>query len=281
MTYDKYKNLFQVKAGSQTLVQHLYSSFYNELQGIIYGNGQYYALAYDTLGRLSGMTYNGNEAYRYHYGSDGRIGYEEDLVNNVTRRYEYDNSGKLLRVSGSTGELFVYDYDTTTGELTGSTFYDNANPSGIQDTYTYSNYSGTGERVLSQISRGSGKAVINYTYDGFYRASKTVKLQSGASVGTEYAFRPGSASNSTSIVPSSMTQMVKTDAGSTVSSLTYNYTYDVLGNISTISEGSTEKARYHYDSLNQLTREDNAYLNKTVTYSYDLGGNITGVNEYA
>ncbi|MBO4873106.1 MAG: hypothetical protein J5496_06795 [Lachnospiraceae bacterium] len=41
------------------------------------------------------------------------------------------------------------------------------------------------------------------------------------------------------------------------------------------------KVTYTYDSLNQLEREDNAYLNKTITYSYDLGGNLTSTQEYA
>ena len=79
----------------------------------------------------------------------------------------------------------------------------------------------------------------------------------------------------------SITQTVRNDSGSTLDNVTYNYTYDVLGNIVTISEGSTLKVKYYYDSLNQLTREDNAYLNKTITYSYDLGGNLTSVKEYA
>jgi hypothetical protein len=32
--------------------------------------------------------------------------------------------------------------------------------------------------------------------------------------------------------------------------------------------------------LNQLIREDNEVLNKTITYSYDGGGNITSKKEY-
>ncbi|MEA4827261.1 MAG: RHS repeat-associated core domain-containing protein [Clostridium sp.] len=37
---------------------------------------------------------------------------------------------------------------------------------------------------------------------------------------------------------------------------------------------------YYYDELNQLTREDNEILNKTITYSYDAGGNILNKTEY-
>ena len=59
-------------------------------------------------------------------------------------------------------------------------------------------------------------------------------------------------------------------------------TYDLLGdNIETISEGGVQRQKYYYDSLNQLIREDNLDLNKTIVYSYDLGGNITSTKEYA
>lgn len=42
-----------------------------------------------------------------------------------------------------------------------------------------------------------------------------------------------------------------------------------------------QKIRYSYDELNELTREDNLYLNKTIIYSYDAGGNLTAKTEYA
>ena len=59
-------------------------------------------------------------------------------------------------------------------------------------------------------------------------------------------------------------------------------TYDLLGdNIETISEGGVQRQKYWYDSLNQLIREDNLDLNKTIVYSYDLGGNLTNTEEYA
>ncbi|MGY0374233.1 RHS repeat-associated core domain-containing protein [Clostridium sp. JNZ J1-5] len=38
---------------------------------------------------------------------------------------------------------------------------------------------------------------------------------------------------------------------------------------------------YYYDELNQLTREDNQVSNKTITYSYDAGGNILSKAEYS
>ena len=39
--------------------------------------------------------------------------------------------------------------------------------------------------------------------------------------------------------------------------------------------------QYEYDSQNQLVRENNKYLNKTIVYDYDNGGNILSRTEYA
>ena len=66
----------------------------------------------------------------------------------------------------------------------------------------------------------------------------------------------------------------------------YSYQYDKLGNITQINQGDrvddttdcknmVGKVSYEYDALSQLTRENNKYLNQTITYTYDKGGNIT------
>nr|MBQ6241506.1 DUF4329 domain-containing protein [Lachnospiraceae bacterium] len=97
---------------------------------------------------------------------------------------------------------------------------------------------------------------------------------------TTYEFRPGSGTDTTSVMPKSQTQVMKDMNGTQTDSLTTGYTYDDLGNIRTVKEGTVQKLKYYYDDLNQLIREDNKYLNKTITYSYDLGGNLTSVSEY-
>ena len=51
------------------------------------------------------------------------------------------------------------------------------------------------------------------------------------------------------------------------------YSYTPQGNISAVCDGDRQST-YQYDEINQLIRENNAYLNKTVTYSYDAGGKI-------
>ena len=64
---------------------------------------------------------------------------------------------------------------------------------------------------------------------------------------------------------------------------TLRYTYDNNGNITAIRNGpGTEYyAKYTYDGLNQLTREDNAVLGKSWVFAYDTAGNILSKKEYA
>ena len=57
------------------------------------------------------------------------------------------------------------------------------------------------------------------------------------------------------------------------------YSYTPQGNISAVTDGDRQST-YQYDEINQLIRENNAYLNQTVTYSYDAGGNILSKTTY-
>ena len=59
------------------------------------------------------------------------------------------------------------------------------------------------------------------------------------------------------------------------------YKYDSCGNIAEIMQNGHLVARYKYDSLNRLVREDNKPMNKTVIFTYNTAGNITERCEYA
>ena len=59
------------------------------------------------------------------------------------------------------------------------------------------------------------------------------------------------------------------------------YKYDNCGNISEIRENGLLKARYGYDDLNRIVREDNKDFGKTWLYCYDYNGNILSKKEYA
>ncbi len=59
------------------------------------------------------------------------------------------------------------------------------------------------------------------------------------------------------------------------------YAYDACGNISEIRENGTLAAKYTYDKLNRLVREDNKQLGKTSLFTYDNNGNILSKREFA
>lgn len=51
-----------------------------------------------------------------------------------------------------------------------------------------------------------------------------------------------------------------------------NCDYDANGNIIRVYENDIQRVRYYYDGLNRLVREDNNYIDKTITYCYDKCG---------
>ena len=51
--------------------------------------------------------------------------------------------------------------------------------------------------------------------------------------------------------------------------------------MTTVKENGTIKLKYTYDSMGRLTREDNAYANKTYVYTYTSNGNISAKKTYA
>ena len=135
--------------------------------------------------------------------------------------------------------------------------------------------------MLQEIALHNNRVKVQYDYDSFYRSTKTVLLNTNYSLTTAYSWRQGTYSSHTSYIPSCQTETLKDAGGTALSTKTLSYTYDSLGNIETITEGGMQRQKYYYDSLNQLIREDNLDLNKTIVYSYDLGGNLTSTKEYA
>ena len=110
----------------------------------------------------------------------------------------------------------------------------------------------------------NGAEKVSYTYDPLGRLTNR-KI---GSFSNAYTYEDVGEDKTTTLVKS-----VVTPAG------TYSYTYDNIGNILSITDG-TYTATYAYDSLNQLVRANDARAGKTYTYSYS-NGNITERKEYA
>ena len=150
------------------------------------------------------------------------------------------------------------------------------------------------EGTLSRyIVEGDGYSRdICYSYDGFGRTSSVTRslteFDGTGSIGQNIAYgyiqtsdpddgtitynRIGSVTNEYTVTVD--------DETTTVASETFTYTYDASGNITEIKNNGSTLFRYHYDLLDQLTREDNAQSGRTYVYEYDNAGNIKSKKTY-
>ncbi len=97
-------------------------------------------------------------------------------------------------------------------------------------------------------------------YDGLRRLSSVT----GGTYTRSYTYRDISSTKTTLQV----SQLAYSDLSS---SLSFNYTYDSLGNIATYTAPGKSAVTYTYDNQGQLTK---AAGDKTYTYTYDTVGNI-------
>ena len=117
----------------------------------------------------------------------------------------------------------------------------------------------------------SSTRYIDYNYDSLNRLTgKTLSLASPLSYAYTYKASARGGSYTTTQI-----------ATETVDGNAYSYTYDSLGNITSIKLNGQAFRSYEYDSLNQLVRENNKTDNKTYEFVYDNYGNITAKKVYA
>ena len=168
-------------------------------------------------------------------------------------------TGRLIRSVSDNGSEYRYEYDLN-NNLT--KLHQSAGGSDWTTEYTYDkdnrpvtvkvngktitdSYNATGTRA-SRVYGFSTPYTVALTYLAGANGSKTAMLQS---------YRNGSEA-------------------------AYTYAYDDNGNVTSITKGSAS-ASYTYDALNQLTRVNDGFTNKTTTYTYDNAGNILERREYA
>ena len=264
-TYGAFDLVNSVKIGSLALISHTYSNDANRwLTRSDYGNGDYITYSYDLYGRTSAIGYEDNaEAVKYTYDNNGNLGIVDDNVCGRKTKYLYDFQDRLMGYEENSvdhSNIVQWGYDDK-NNLSSQT-------QTLNGTSYTTNYSYDNDNRLKQATTGGKSA--NYTYDVYSRMTGiTAKRGSSTVVSTGITYK-----NPTSSTTS--TQVYKWAVGGT----TYTYTYDSRGNITAISDG-TNTTSYVYDSLDQLTRENNQAAGKTWVYTYDNGGNILRKSEYA
>ena len=265
--YDTWGNMNDIKVGNQSLTQNIFASGNGKLLESRFGNGDRISYGYDKQERQTQKLYNGILSFEWTYNNRGQIAKHKDYVNHVDYDYSYDSLGRLLGSKGSNGFRVNYDYDIYS-RIINSDFLIDGIQSGSRSHYNLQDqttehcslYDGVEQNALyydfDSIGRPVKVRLYDYTKDGYLNE-----------VSCEY-LTPEEGKTSTLIS--------KYKVGST----SYTYDYDEYGNITKIYENGTEKVSYTYDGFNQLIRENNRYLNKTITYDYDVGGNLISKSEY-
>jgi RHS repeat-associated protein len=252
---------------------------------------------YDALNRLASKTYPDTTNVEYTYDLVGKLMGVTDPSG--TYGFSYDNMARLAGTTANysflSGTTFTnaYSYDAASNR-TGYTA-----PDGSTDTYSYDTLnrvttlanSATGSFGFSydalsrrtQMTRPNG-INTNYSYDSLSRLL-SVLHQSGTSTIDGAAYTLDSAGN----------RSAKTDD---YSSVTSDYTYDALYELTQVTQGGTTTESYSYDPVGNRTASlgvssyttnssNEMTANSNASYTYDANGNTTsktdstGTTDYA
>ena len=187
--------------------------------------------------------------------------------------YIYNNSGVAYTYTESVSGVRSFAGASTT---VGSDINGANHLNGLTGTFFYSSSKLTGTDVQNIYNRGKSVAKNN-NYDVLGRISDTSIKNTLFSYERSYSYLNGINGSSTHLINSTESK-ITTSSGST-NTVTASYEYDDNGNIEKIIESGNE-IEYFYNELDELKRENNQVLNKTILYNYDAGGNITSKIEY-
>ncbi len=263
-TYDEYGNRKQVKIANQTLITNNYDENYGNLNSVIYGNDDTISYTYDRFNIMTTQTKE-QGTYKYKYDAQSNLAYIE-TPEGIKEYYTYDLSGRITNVYNALyGFKRAYKYDKN-NNLNYSEYVFNGNIS--RENYGYDNQNRiTSVSTYSGDSNSGNSISMEFDYDNLSRLSRKFISGANKSYIIRYDYENVDSNRTTSRVSS-----IEGD------SFFIGYNYDELGNIKNVR--GRQSATYYYDSLNQLKRENNETLSKTITYEYDLGGNITNKTEY-
>ncbi|ERK31240.1 DNRLRE domain-containing protein [Clostridium intestinale] len=259
--YDTLGRTTGVNVGSQRLITNTYEANGGNLIESTYGNGAKVQTNYDNLDRVVAKKVNGAEIEHYSYDASGNLAILEDKANNTTYKYNYDSSDRLVNLTDSKGNSYKNEYDANNNV---SKQINTINGQKRETSYAFDK-----DNKITKFTFNNASNFIQYTYDEIARnKEKTLNLGNNVTYKTTTQYLPG-VNGSTSTQVGSIS-----NNGNQI-----KYTYDKNGNIETSTQNS-KTTKYYYNELNELIREDNQMLDKTIIYTYDAGGNIKNKDEY-
>ena len=266
-TYDKWGNPLKTMIQNRMLWENEYEAGNKNLIKTTYGNGDWWRFSYDQLNRLAGKTSENGQAAEYVYDNQDQLVRITDYLSGNTTEYSYDLLGRLIgsRTNGNNDMRAEYSYDKY-NRWTGQTNYTSGGVHAYGAEYGQDN-------LITQSNQG--RFSLRYEYDKLNRITREKYYVDGTDgYYIDYGYVNGTVGSTTELV-SDITYRRRVGEPTTL-----NYTYDDAGNIFTLDENGERKATYHYDQFGQLTREDNAWANKSYQYFYDNGGNLIKWTEH-
>ena len=265
----------------------------------------YLTLNYDDMSNSSVATYKNNESFKSVKNIDGNVTevlysapnepdytpllqnvYDthgslirtNDLVTNSSTKYTFDKFGNTAKTETTQHGISVEkntDYDAH-GNVTFNeyTFGDAGTGEGYGYSYEFDTMSP--DNALRGVILPTS-ALESITRDNLGRTKEITLNQSmDSEIKMTRLFHYLKSGNHTS---NQVSSIWFGDNGKYYDNLRYKY--DDKGNILEVKENGVVIARYQYDGLSRLVREDNKQLLKTTTYEYVAGGNISCKTEYA
>ena len=236
----------------------------------------------DDLDRTTQVTTSSGDVYTYTYNGEGQLHEVRDnngttnTADDIYYRYVYDELGRLSSCVELTKDTdgdpipsvsgnYVYDIHSRLKEQTWA-FPDVS----YTEEFTYDTHG-----RLTSMRTGTDEnnsTLISLAYDTLSRLyTVTTPVQQ-----TTYSHTAGATTGTTTGLVSQMT-LGKVNSNS-FTPVTFGYEYDVVGNISKITESGVGYTDYTYDTVNQLLSAKDyntaGTLVKEYTYTYDTYGNI-------
>lgn len=294
-TYDSFGNADSVSVGERELAGYEYNSNNGKLTDIHYGNDFSVRYVYDHLDNLKEAWYTDGtddevKAYEYTYTVQGQLYRFDNLLTGKSTVYKYDTSGKLTNFIEFDADEMVNDfganiYYNDQGRVSSLFYHMDYSPNSADTAqlthYYYSAYNPDGSINYYSVDTDVTDGDIDYSYDAHSRVTTKVydfyrKSNSATRFTNTVTYGYSSYLTRTSGQVESVSSKVNSG-----SPMTYFYTYDDNGNITSITQNNGATYRYAYDDLGQLIREDNSVANRTYVYTYDDAGNILTKKEYA
>lgn len=224
------------------------------------GRGNRTAYGYDEADRLISvsreLTINGEKQTL-----TNTYGYTKDRLTDIGHhgfhyQFAHDAFGHMVSASVAGRQVIGYEYEGNNGSLSRLLY---GNGSSIR--YTYDAQDRAALAYYKETEEQAEQKLHQYVYDRQGNLVQVTDHMSGKIYQMYYDFL-------------GRLMRVRDEQGNA-----YEYTYDANGNITSIQDASG-RSTFLYDEGNQLIRENNHALNQTLTYGYDLGGNLVEVKTY-